>query len=109
MRKNELFMMALKQIPRISKALQDGEANAREDMRFIQAALKSDRKMQEGQAMAMASASSLLKAVEGKKDVSADMVRTIKQSALNELSCKFNCEADFKDKQKIELLEELLK
>jgi len=108
MRKNELFMMALKQIPRISKSLQDGEANAREDMSFIISALKSDRKMQEGQAMAMASASSLMKAVEG-KNVSADMVRTIKQSALNELSCKFNCEADFKDKQKIELLEELLK
>ena len=107
MRKNELYMTALKEIPRISKSLQDGDTNAREDMSFIISTLKGNREMRQGEAMAMASASSLINAVE-RKNVSADMERSIKQAALNEISCKFNCEADFRDKQKIELLKELL-
>ena len=37
------------------------------------------------------------------------MAKTIKQTALSELASQFHGEADFKDENKIKLLEELIK
>ncbi|MEN4045810.1 hypothetical protein [Sulfurimonas sp. NWX367] len=102
-----LVMMALKEIPRISKNLNNGNDDAKSEMRLIIAALENAQPEQ-GMAMAMASTSFLLKAVEG-RPISEDMAQTIKKSALKELACKFNCEADFKDENKIQMLKGLLK
>jgi len=102
-----LIMMALKEIPQISKNLKNGNSDAKSEMRLIITALRNTRP-QQGIATATASASSLLKAVEGKK-ISEDMAKTIKQTALSELASQFRDEADFKDENKIKLLEELIK
>jgi len=102
-----LVMMALKEIPRISKNLNNGSDDTKAEIRLIIAALKNAHPEQ-GIATATASTASLLKAVEG-KSISEEMAQNIKKSALNELACKFNCEADFKDENKIKLLEELIK
>jgi len=101
-----LVMMALKEIPRISKNLKSGTDDAKSEMRLIITALRNAHP-QQGMATATASTASLLKAVEG-RDISEAMAQTIKKSALNELACKFNCEADFKDETKIQMLKGLL-
>ena len=98
---------ALQQVPRIHNALKVGEANAREDMQFIIAALSSENKFNSGQAMAMADTSSLIRAVKGRA-ITEGMAKNIKESALSELANRFNCEKDFMDEKKIKLLEELL-
>jgi hypothetical protein len=100
-------LKALQQVPRIHNALKDGEANAREDMQFIIATLRSENQYFRGQAMAMASTSSLIRAVKG-REITEGMAKNIKQSALSELANRFNCEKDFMDENKIKLLEELL-
>lgn len=106
MLKNEVFMMALKEIPRINKALNAGESNAKNDMKLIISTLDSQR-IPGGQAMALASTDSLIKATEG-RTLSSEMAQLIKASSLRDLSCSFNCEADFKDENKIKLLKGLL-
>jgi hypothetical protein len=98
---------ALKQVLRIHNALKDGEANAKEDMQFIVATLKNENMLVRGQAMAMASTSSLIRAVKG-KSITEEMKANIRHSALSELANRFNCEKDFMDENKIKLLEELL-